>query len=159
TGQPPKGPRPPGGRHGVIPRAPILAAVVLFFVVGGVIDRRHPSRPPSSGPVVTPMPTAAPATALSSTWFCAGAAGQPAQVADGQLAVANTTGRKLSGTVTLIPSQGEPIPTSLTVDPSSRVIVPESAGAGAPFVGAVVDLDGGGSSVEQQISGALGLST
>jgi hypothetical protein len=105
------------------------------------------------------MPAAAPASALSSTWFCAGATGQPGHVAEGQLAVANTTGRKLSGTVTLISSQGTPVATPISVDPSGRTIVAESAANQAPFEGAVVDLDGGGASVEQQISGDQGLST
>jgi hypothetical protein len=133
--------------------------VIAFLIIGGVVDRRHGPRPSSGGPVVRPMPAAAPASALSSSWFCAGATGQPAQVADGQITVANTTARKLSGTVTLIPSQGNAIPLPLTVEPSGRTVVAETAAGPAPFVGAVVDLEGGGASVEQQVSGAQGLST
>jgi hypothetical protein len=105
------------------------------------------------------MPAAAPASALSSTWFCGGATGQPGQVADGQLAVANTSTRQLSGTVTLIPSQGNPVASPLTVPANGRTMVAESAASQTPFVGAVVDLDGGGASVEQLINGAQGVST
>jgi hypothetical protein len=105
------------------------------------------------------MPGAAPAAALSSSWFCAGATGAPAQVADGQLAVANSTDRNLQGTVTLVPSQGQATTVPIKVASHDRTIVPEAPAGPAPFVGAIVDLDGGGASVEQIVGGAQGLST
>src|SRR4051794_19245863 len=94
------------GRRHRVARLPVVVAVLGLVVAGGLIDRK--SEPPSraGGPVVRPMPAVAPVGAISSTWFCGGALGQPAKVADGQITIANTLGRTLHGTVTYLASAG-----------------------------------------------------
>jgi hypothetical protein len=140
-------------------RLPVLAAVLGVLVVGGLVDRGSSTVRTVSGPEVLPMPTAAPAAAVSSTWFCAGATGQPAKVADGELVVANTLPRPLHGTATLTPSSGPTVATPFTVAARDRLVLSEAAAGHAPFVGAVVQLDGGGAAVEQVVTGAQGTST
>jgi hypothetical protein len=130
-----------------------------LLVGGGLVDR---GSPPGHGPAVTqirPMPAAAPASALSSSWFCAGAVGRPARVADGSLIIANQTTRLLHATVTLIPSEGPVSVSTVQVGAYDRISVLETGAGQVPLVGAEVDLDGGGAAVEQQISGTQGTST
>jgi hypothetical protein len=137
----------------------MLVAVLGLLVVGGLVDRQGSPARATAGPPVQPMPAAAPAAAISSTWFCAGATGQPTQVADGELVVANSLTRLLHGTTTLIPSNGPAVTTPFTVGALDRAVLPETAASQAPFVGAVVELDGGGAAVEQVVTGAQGMST
>lgn len=177
-----------GGNRHRVPRLPVVVAVVALLVAGGLIDRRSETQTKPGGPVVRPMPAAAPLAAISSTWFCGGALGQPAKVADGQIVIANTLGRTLNGTVTFLASAGStagtsPAPTTgaaapgdtaapatgatpfagesipVTVGPRDRLVVPETASAKAAFVGASVELDGGGAAVQQVVTGAEGISS
>ena len=55
------------------------------------------------------------------------------------------------------PFAGESIP--VTVGPRDRLVVPETAAAKAAFVGASVELDGGGAAVQQVVTGAEGISS
>jgi hypothetical protein len=134
------------------------------------------------------MPVAAPLGAISSTWFCGGALGQPAKVADGQIVIANTLDRPLHGTVTFVTSNtgsSEPSPsaattsttaggtgpgdteagasagssTDVTIEARDRLVVAETPAGKAAFVGATVELDGGGAAVQQIINGAEGVSS
>jgi hypothetical protein len=61
--------------------------------------------------------------------------------------------------VTLVPSTGRPIQIPITVNPDDRTVVPETVPGGAPWIGAVVDLQGGAASVEQSVASSLGQST
>jgi hypothetical protein len=174
----------PGHR---IPRLPVVIAVLGLLVGGGLIDRRSAAQTRAAGPEIRPMPVAAPLGAISSTWFCGGALGQPAKVADGQIVIANTLDRPLHGTVTFVTSDtgsfGSPpagpstttaggigpgdteaassarLVTDVTVGARDRLVVAETAAGKAAFVGATVDLDGGGAAVQQIITGAEGVSS
>lgn len=150
-------------------RAPVFAVLALAAIAGGATDRLpHPAPSSASGVARVPtMPTAAPSTSLSSTWFCAGATaiaegadfGDGLKVAaTGKVLVANAGDRQLNGTITVVPDKGESKTQPLTVGPRARVIVNEMDVVGASFVAAVVDLDGGDVVVEQEIEGALGFS-
>ncbi|HLY82820.1 MAG TPA: DUF5719 family protein [Acidimicrobiales bacterium] len=147
------------GRRG-IGRLRVVVVLSGLLAVGGVVDRGSRSVPAPAGPVVQAVPVAAPASALSSVWFCAGATGQPSNVADGSLAVANATPSPLHGMVTFVGSHGPVQGTALDVGPYGRTLVPETdAGAGLPAIGAIVDLDGGGAAAEQVVTGTQGLAT
>lgn len=190
-----------------VPRLPVVLVVLALLVAGGLIDRTSAAQTRAGGVEIRPMPVAAPLGAISSTWFCGGAIGQPAQVADGQIVIANTMGRELQGTVTFItsgapaagsaesgststtapgsgptsstststtpsttggstststtaPAPGSGAGTSIpvTVPASDRLVVPESAAGPAAFIGARVELDGGGAAVQQVVTGAQGVS-
>jgi Family of unknown function (DUF5719) len=142
--------------HGTVARLPVIVVVAGLLVAAGLADRGSRSSAAPAGPAIRPMPAAAPDSALSSTWFCAGATVAPAKVADGTLVVANATAEARHGTVTLIPSQGQPVIDSIDVGPYGRSQLAESATGPAPFVGAIVDMDGGGVAVEQTVSGTEG---
>ncbi|MBW3557107.1 MAG: hypothetical protein KY454_09270 [Actinobacteria bacterium] len=105
------------------------------------------------------MPVAAPPSSLSSTWFCAGATGTPDGPADGTVVVANASHRELTGTVTVVPSQGDPRTVPLTVGPRARAVVRQREIVSAPYVAALVEMDGGDVVVEHEVAGPLGLST
>jgi len=105
------------------------------------------------------MPVAAPAESLSSTWFCAGATGSPDGAADGTVVVANASRRELTGTVTVVPDEGEARAIPLTVGPRARAIVRLGEIVSAPYLAAMVEMDGGDVVVDHEIRGPLGLST
>ncbi|MEA3078092.1 MAG: hypothetical protein QOF60_3000 [Actinomycetota bacterium] len=151
-------------------KAPVCVVLLLAAIGGGLLDRIPLHKPSSASGVarVPTMPLAAPPTSLSSTWFCAGATavadgadvGEGLKVAaTGTLLVANAGDRELKGTVTIVPSEGEAKVYPLTVGPRARTAVNELDLVTAPFVAAMVELDGGDVVVEQQVDGALGLST
>jgi hypothetical protein len=112
-----------------------------------------------SGVAAAAMPVAAPGAALSSSWFCAGPAGTPARLADGRLVIANAGSRSLAGQVTLIPSTGPSVSQNVRVPSYGRLVVAEKLASAAPYLGAVVDLDGGQATVQQVISGTIGTSS
>jgi Family of unknown function (DUF5719) len=159
----PRGPRRTGRRldrgHGTVARLPVIIVVAAAITGAGLADRNSRSASAAGGPLIRQMPAAAPASALSSTWFCGGASGSPAKLADGTLVVANATAQARHGTVTFIPSTGASITEPVDVGPFGRSQVVESGAGPAPFVGAIVDMDGGGVAVEQVVKGQQGLDT
>ncbi|MGI8493674.1 MAG: DUF5719 family protein [Acidimicrobiales bacterium] len=134
-------------------RLPILLAVATLLVVGGLVDRavNAPAAAPVAAGAVAAV--AAPAAALSSSWFCGGAT-STSGAAPGQVVVANAGRRAVTAVMNWLPA-GSPA-TSLVVPAGGRIVVPEQGTA--PWLGAIVDLDGGAASVEQQISAPSGLS-
>lgn len=165
SGQPDKPgtePSRPLHRSGGAARVPIVAVLAAALIVGGLIDRTPgPSRPAAVGSV-QPVPVAAPALALSSSWFCAGATdvhqrgGGDRGSAPGAVVIANSGLGTASGIVTLVPSQGAPVRVPVTVPANSRSTVNEDIRAGAAWIGAIVDIDAGAVAVEQQTDGSLG---
>jgi hypothetical protein len=148
--------RPPGTR-----RLPLLALIAGALIIAGLIDRAGATR---SAEIPVPVgPTAAPSTALSSSWFCAGAGDST----PGSLVIANTQSRPVTATVDVLASQDPagtrsgpaPAVTTLTVAPRSRQSVPEQVAGGTGGVGAIVTLDGGASAVEQEVRTLFGTTT
>jgi hypothetical protein len=142
--------------HGTVARLPVLVVVAGLLVAAGLADRGLRSSAAPGGPATPPMPAAAPDSALSSTWFCAGATAAPAKAADGTLVVANATAEVRHGTVTLIASKGPSVTDAIDVGPYGRSQLDETAAGPTPFVGAIVDMDGGGVAVEQTVTGTEG---
>ncbi len=140
----------------------IAVVIVGLLVIGGLLDRVGAGRPAAANPGPA-APVAAPASALSSSWFCAGASTQKGSSTTGTLVIANAKAQPLTATITLVPSQdwkgAAPQPMSVTVPPFARQSVPESFAGSAAGLGAIVDLDGGAAAVEQQVSGSLGTAT
>src|SRR5581483_10922452 len=104
------------------------------------------------------VPVAAPASALSSSWFCAGATdGGPLGLA-GTLVIANSGSLPATGQATVVGSNGSRRVEPFTAQPDASVAVPESLPGGAPWVGAIVDVDAGAVAVSQSIQSDLGWS-
>lgn len=143
-------------------RVQVFAALVGLALAGSVLDR-IPREDDDRGVRVATMPVAAPATALSSTWFCAGgmatAEGVEGMVADGSVSIANASDRALVGTITLVPNEGDPKTAPIEVGPRSRRRVVLREVIAAPYAAALVEVDGGEVVVEHEISGPLGIST
>ena len=139
-------------------RVPVVVAVAALLVAGGFADRNDPPTPevPAAAAARALMPTATPAGALSSTWFCVGATADQGGRADGVVSVANPTERAVTGTVTVVPVQGETRAVPLTVEPRSVTAVALRDAVQAPFAAALVDVDGGQVAAELVVRGPLG---
>lgn len=129
------------------------------------MDRSGGPRPAAASPLPQ-QPVAAAVGSLSSSWFCGGATsgtapkGGSGADASGSLVIANPTPDPLTATVDLMPGSGSrPAPLHVAVAARSRVTVPEKLAGSQTWVGAAVQLDGGGADVEQQVSGSLGVAT
>ena len=143
----------PGARRSVI-----LATVLAALVAGGLLDRVAASSPTIFNPGGEPVPVAAPAAALSSSWFCAGATDGGPVDAPGRVVIANAGPADLQGVVNVVSSAGRHRTVSVTVAPGSSTSVPETVAGGARWTGATVDMDGGAVAVSQVIDGRGGVS-
>lgn len=144
---------------GGITRAPILVAILVALIVGGLVDRAGSHSPQSGGtgvPAALQMPVAAPAGALSSSWFCAGATDSASGQASGAVVIANSGRSATQALVNLIGSNGVREQVPVTIAPASRQVVPETVAGGSPWIGATVDVDAGATSVEQFVDGPGG---
>ncbi len=143
-------------------RAPILLAVAGVLLVGVLLNRVGGKPGNQSVAALAPVPVAAPAGALSSSWFCAGAtdngAGNNPVFAPGRVVIANSGAVTASGSVTLVPSQGVNHTVPVQVGPGSSSSVLENVPGGSQWIGAIVDMDAGGVAVSQEITSNLGWS-
>jgi hypothetical protein len=152
--------RPEQANGSGVRRAPILFAVVAALLVGGLLDRIGATAQGPQASLVEPAPVAAPSTALSSSWFCAGATdngtGDHPVDAPGQVVIANSGQAPVSGDVTLVPVDGADRTVPVTIGADSSAVVNESVPGGAQWIGSIVDIDAGGVAVAQVIDSSLG---
>lgn len=136
--------------------------MVALLAVGGLADRAAGS-PGASTPLATDtaddVSVVAPGDALSSSWFCGGATDVAKGQAPGQLEVTNAATSPITGTATVVASTGARHVVRLKVPAQGHLAVPEQVPGGAAWVGAMVNLQGGLASVEQEIVGKLGTSS
>lgn len=147
-------------------RLPILLALAVLLAVGGLVDRAAGN---SAGSPATPASVAAntagavsvvaPGDALSSSWYCGGATDEATAQVPGRLEVTNAAAGPITGTATIVASNGARHVVDLRVPGHGHTTVPEKVPGGAPWVGAMVNLDGGLASVEQEAAGRLGASS
>lgn len=140
-------------------RWPVVAVVAALLAAGAVADRV--ARPEPSNGVArlrTDQPSAAPADALSSSWFCAGATATAKGAADGSIWIANPGADEATGTVTFVPvvGSGDPKTVPIRVPGHSRRHLRHADAIDAPYAAAMVELDGGGVVVEHSVGGPLG---
>lgn len=148
-------------------RLPALAA--LGLVLGGAAwaDREAVEPPEPSFAEVAPfvMPVAAPASSLTSTWYCAGAGSKEDGMAQGNVVVANAGPSTVRGTVTVFPVGGEPASSPIEVpghDRASVSLVDLVAAAGTPdatYAAALVEVPGGDVAAELSVRGPNGTDT
>lgn len=140
-------------------RANVVVAVAGLLVAGGLADRLDRGPGASVGAVgEDPMPTAAPASALSSTWYCAGGSGRPDSPFASAIVVANPTDAAVSGSVTVVPDDGEARTVPLTVPTRASTTVRLADVAPAAHAAALVDLEQGRVVVEHVLAGSAGTS-
>ncbi len=139
-------------------RAPLVGIVAGLLLVGAFVDRTQPGPAAPSGAAeeASAMPTAAPASALSSTFYCAGATLTAAGTTAGSVVVANPRNREARGSVTVITTNAPPRVVPLVIAPSSVAEV--SLGQLGPGIAAaaVVDLQSGQVAAELSVSGPQG---
>lgn len=156
AGGPERAASPPHRRRARIDRRPVLAVVAAVVVVGVLAGRGNSALRPA-GAAVDGGPQVAPASALTSSWFCAGATDSPGGAAPGNLVIANDGTQAVSGTATVVGDTGTRASVAVSVPAAGRVVVPEAVPGGAGWVGAFVDLNGGRVAVEEQVTAPLGI--
>ena len=144
---------------GAARRGVVLLVITAVLVAGALVDRRErPSAQLGAGRPFD-MPVAPPASALSSTWYCAGGSAKADGPADATVVIANPTRHALHASVTVVPNEGEGATDAADVPALGRTAIRLQDVVAAPFAAAIVELDGGDAVVEQTVSGALGTST
>ena len=86
-------------------RLPVVALLVCLLVVAGILGRPAGAGGAQAVALVVPTPSLAPALALSSSWYCAGAT-SPGGTAPGDLLVDNAGPGPVKATVSLVWSFG-----------------------------------------------------
>lgn len=140
-------------------RVPAILVVLAVLVGAAVVDREKSNPTVTTGAAQTAMAEAAPAGALSSTWYCQGASANKDGIANGTVIVANPTDRDVKGSVTFVANADAKVPPKtvpLELKPWSRAGYSYADQLPAPWVAALVEVDGGGVVAEQSVSGPLG---
>lgn len=145
----------PHRRRTTVRRLPAVAVLGTGLVLGLVLGHGG-ARRAGAPPAIVVGSAAAPADALSSSWFCAGATDARKGVANARLLVTNAGHRSLQARIRIVSDRSAARTLTVPVGPAASVLVPEALAGGAPWVGATVQLDGGQASVEQETSGPLG---
>ena len=144
--------------HEAAPRRLVaVVAIGALLALGGLADRAHRPRPPQPNAARftdVGMPAAAPAGALSSSWFCAFVGGPSGISVQGVLGIVNPNGDAVSGSVSYISDQGpiRTVPVALGAHALLEVSEPSVPG----YLAALVNMDGGDVAVEQAITGSAG---
>jgi hypothetical protein len=136
-----------------------IAAVIAALVVVGLIDTVGRSSGADQGGPAPVMPSLAPASALASSWYCAGATGGSGSAADGVLTIANLSPRSETGVIDAVATNGAPRTSTVNVPARSSITVAEDHLASGANLAQTVRLYGGESLVSQTVSGSLGQST
>jgi hypothetical protein len=146
-------------------RGPAIVLIPALVVGAALVGTKGSSTadPSSPGSDLEPagVRIAAP-DALSSVWFCAGGTGVDGGAADHRVMIVNTTGQPRSGRLTAYASAGadgkraQPVTKPVSVGPYARAEVRLAEVLSAPYVGATVELDGGGVLVEHSVAGPGG---
>jgi hypothetical protein len=141
-----------------IRRMPSLIALAVLLVAVGVADRAtRPSLTPSGERLATAYaPTASPPDALTSNWYCPAGTSAQGGTAEATTVIVNPTARRLQGTIDGVGVDGSRASKAITVEPRSRVGIPNSEVLRNAYVAIHVQLDGGGAFVEHSVAGTTG---
>jgi hypothetical protein len=141
----------------------VALAVVAALVALGIIAAKRPTAPVAASfgtNVAAPMPVAPTGDALTTTWFCPGVPAAADGSASGTFTVLNPSATAaLDARLTLVPSQGDPVTSSLQVGPGGRTDIRPAATMKADVVAAMIEVYGTNAVVEQTATNKLGLST
>ncbi len=131
---------------------PALVVLPVGFASLFIVGREAPAVVHSvfATPVGAWMPHVAQAEALTGSWFCPGVPATGEDGVGGEIVVSNRDSDELIGRFTLLTPDGVGAEQGFVVAPWSQSSIDVDAYATAPFVSAVVELDGGGGIVEQR---------
>lgn len=130
--------------------AAVAAAAVLGAGEGGQEQRGSVEATTSAVP-----PRVAPAEALSSSWYCAGATDQKGP-APATLVLANVGSKAVRGEVTVVSTKGPEKTQTVSVPPEATLQVPYSQLSSGSYAAATAVLYGGEVAAWQLLSGAAG---
>jgi len=136
-------------------RAPAVVAVVLVLLGAWIADTRL-ARPQREVSAQVQAPMGARPSARSSAWFCAGATAAPDGAANGSVVIANAADKPLTGRMTVVPNEGDPVSIPVSALALGRASYRLTDVLTAPFASALVELDGGSAVVELVGAGPLG---
>lgn len=140
-------------------RLPVIAVVATLgglLVYGTRTEQPVVAEPFPLRPFA--LPTADAETASSSTWYCAAGTAADGGIADLTVVMANPGAHDREGTLTWLPSEGRREETPFEVQAGGVVSFPARDAVQAPWVSAMVEVDGGGVVVEHTVRGPRGLS-
>jgi hypothetical protein len=152
-------------------RWPAVVILAGLIVAAWVVDRDHERPGPEPIDAATPLevqgflPVAAPEDAITSTWYCPGGTADDDGIADTTIVVANTTEEEQVGEITIFPNRANeegrlrpraPVTVEATFPGQDRFELRLQDEAPADYAAALVESDGGGLVVEQQVEGPEG---
>ncbi len=146
-------------------RGPALVLIAALVIVAGLVNRGHDERQVErrdqeqirlDQPAAAPMAVAAPADALSSTWYCAAGTATRGGMADMVVAVANPGSRDLVTEVTAVTDKGASRTRRVSAPAHSRVRVLLRDIVTARYAAALVEVRGGAVSVDREAAGGQG---
>lgn len=131
---------------------PALVVVVLA-VVGVVVAARDTPAPAVAtfAPTRTPwMPAVSSTAALTDTWFCPGVPVTGDDGVGGEILIGNRSADPITAQVQWMGEPGTSVDETVTVEGFSTLTLDAAGRLEAPFVSAVVEVDGGRAIVEQR---------
>lgn len=144
----------------IVRRVPMLAVTVVAAaaIVVAAPDAPEPTAPTFAEPSSPWMPAAPTAASLTNTWFCPGVPASGEEGTSGEFVIANAGQVPMTGRVTLLAGEGQSVEQPFDVAPYARVTINPASSVTAPYVAAVVEIDGGGGLVEQRSTQPAGTS-
>jgi hypothetical protein len=142
----------------------VLLLLPLLVIIGVLVEADRDDDAPDETRPEALTATAGEQGSLSSTWYCpVGTAtgvtsGEGAGVAEQQVVVANASDADVSGTLTIYPTEGEPVRVPLTIGAQARSQIDVTDHVTAPWAAALVETAGGEVSVAQELTGPTGRS-
>ena len=145
-------------------RLPALLVLAGLVLAAAVADRSAPGVPAHAAPAPARQrlqPGAAPGSALASAWYCPLATTAAGSAARGLLVLANSGDTELGANVTVMPVQGKAASRAVRLPPRAQVAVGlaeiVTTTADAPWVAALVEIDGGQAAAEEAVFGPSGI--
>lgn len=132
-------------------RLPGLLLVLLGIVALAVFGRDTPTAEVAQYSISAEgwMPAAPQPGALTESWFCPGVPASGSGGVEGEVIVANRGGEQLEGTVLVMNDGGDSRRLPLSIEPWATASLDLDETLPSEFVGAVVEIEGGGALVEQ----------
>ncbi len=133
-----------------------IVAIPAILIGAGLIDQAE-DRPTTGlastvlGPAAQ-LPTAFPAAAVGTAWYCAGGTATEGAAADHEVFLFNPSGRAATVTVTAFPSVGATGQRTVQVGPKARASVRLADLVDAPYAAASVESENSQVVVEQRVS-------
>ncbi len=137
-------------------RIPIIVLVVAALAVLALVEVDDGAPDALEDAVAVAMPTVGADSALSSAWFCAASSTSAAGRGDLTVTVANAAATPRRGTVTWVPDEGQPVTQPVDLGPHQALRLDGGGAVDAAELAAIVELDGGGITVEHAVQSPRG---